>query len=414
MDILDIINDPHELEMLYREDRTAFKNEFNRIYPEIAGIPAAGFWNERLNYESDEIAEATSKRPYELFFVIIASLIAGFIAKIPDIFHLKEEFYYPRNVGFVFLPILIGYFAWKNNLDKKKIIVLGSIVLSFVIFMNFLPAANSNTLILAAIHLPLFLWTLAGYAFTRGEYKNYSKKLEFLRFNGDLLIVIVPILISGGILTALSSFLFSLINIDVKEFYFRYIGVMGLSAAPIVAAYILGNNPKLVSKVSPIIAKIFSPLVLITLFIYLIAMLFSGKNPYSDREFLLAFNFLLIGVMAIILFSVAGSFNKREYKAGSIILFALSVLTIVVNCVALSAILYRITEMGFSPNRLAVLGSNILMLTNLLLVAFRLYRNVSNKADISEVENSITMFLPVYSIWTIIVVVIFPFVFWFK
>lgn len=426
MDILANINDPGGLERLYRKDKVQFKNDFDLIYPEIKDNMLAGFWNERLNFENNDAVllstiekehenTENSKSSFDLLFIIIASLLAGVIAKLPDFFNLNEEFFYPRNIGFIFFPLLIIFFAWKNNLVQKKSIGIAAIVLSAIVFMNLLPGdMNSSTLKLSAIHLPLFLWTISGYAFTGGDLKSYSKKLEFLRFNGDVLIVIAPILISGAILTALSSLLFSLIDINVKEFYFRYIGIMGLSAAPIVAAYIVRSNPKLVSKVSPIIAKIFSPLVLLTLAVYLTAMLFSGKNIYSDREFLLAFNFLLIGVMAIILFSVAGSFNKKEYKAGSIILLALSVLTIIINCIALSAILYRIKELGFSPNRLAVLGSNILMLWNLLLVAFRLYRNVSNKADISEVENSITMFLPVYSVWTLIVVVIFPFVFWFK
>ncbi|CAN5567070.1 DUF4153 domain-containing protein [soil metagenome] len=411
-DILSGINDPEYLEKLFREDEVEFKNEFNLTYPAISGSPLAGFWNARLNYENSETTTKFDKSSSELLFIIVASLLAGFIAKVPDIFPINEDFYYPRNLGFVFLPLLIGYFAWKNKFDRTKILLLGVVILVLIIFMNLLPGDNnSHTLILSAVHLPLFLFSVLGYAFTGGDYKSFTKRLEFLRFNGDLLIVIAPILISGSILTGLSTLLFSLINVDVHEIYFRYVGVMGLSAAPIVAAYIVKSNPKLVSRVSPIIAKIFSPLVLITLVVYLIAMLFSGKNIYSDREFLLAFNFLLIGVMAIILFSVAGSFKKSEYKAGSIILLALSVLTIVVNCIALSAIIFRITELGLSPNRLAVLGSNVLIFANLLVVAFRLYRNVFKNSDIREVEDSITLFLPVYSVWAIIVVIIFPFIF---
>ena len=128
----------------------------------------------------------------------------------------------------------------------------------------------------------------------------------------------------------------------------------------------------------------------------------------------MTFNFLLIGVMAIILFSVAGTFKNKENPAGSFILLALSVVTIIVNGIALSAILFRISEWGITPNRLAILGANILMLTNLFMVAIRLFNNVRKKSDISEVENSISMFLPVYSLWTIIVTFIFPLIFNFK
>ena len=118
--------------------------------------------------------------------------------------------------------------------------------------------------------------------------------------------------------------------------------------------------------------------------------------------------------MAIILFSVAETFKKNENRTGGFILFALSIVTVIVNGIALSAILFRISEWGITPNRLAVLGGNILMLTNLLMVTFRLFKSVSKKADISEVENSISMFLPIYILWTVIVTFIFPLLFHFK
>jgi len=155
-------------------------------------------------------------------------------------------------------------------------------------------------------------------------------------------------------------------------------------------------------------------LVLITLVVYLVAILFSGKDPYKDRDFLMIFNFLLIGVMAIILFSVAETFKKSENRINSFFLSALSIVTVIVNGIALSAILFRISEWGITPNRLAVLGGNVLMLINLLIVTFKLIKNISKKTDLSEVENAISMFLPVYILWTIIVTFIFPLLFHFK
>lgn len=71
-------NDPGELEKMYRINKLEFKREFRTIYPELKGRPLADFWYERLNYESDEISLGTNT---ELFFVIIASFLAGIIAK---------------------------------------------------------------------------------------------------------------------------------------------------------------------------------------------------------------------------------------------------------------------------------------------------------------------------------------------
>jgi hypothetical protein len=166
--------------------------------------------------------------------------------------------------------------------------------------------------------------------------------------------------------------------------------------------------------VSPVIAKIFSPLVLITLIAYLAAIVMSKKDLYNDREFLLTFNALLIGVMAIILFSVAGTATPAKNFAEILILFLLSLLTIIINAIALSAIVFRISEWGITPNRIAVLGANILMLLNLIFVGVRLLQALSRKRDTTEVGSAIALFLPGYAIWIFLVTFFFPLIFNFK
>ena len=266
---------------------------------------------------------------------------------------------------------------------------------------------------LSSIHLPLFLWAVLGFGYV-GNIWNNQKRLEFLRYNGDLVIMTTLLVIAGGILTAITIGLFKLIGFKIEKFYFDYIAVFGAAALPIIATYLTQTNPQLVNKVSPVIAKIFSPLVLIMLVVYMVAIFYSGKDPYQDRDFLMIFNVLLIGVMAIILFSVAESLKKNENRTSRFILLALSIVTIIVNAVALSAILFRISEWGITPNRLAVLGGNILILTNLLLVTFKLFKNVTKKADIVKVENAISGFLPIYILWTVVITFIFPLIFQFK
>jgi len=221
-------------------------------------------------------------------------------------------------------------------------------------------------------------------------------------------------LIAGGILSAVTVGLFKLIEIPIEEFYFKYVAIWGLAAAPIAATYLVRSNPQLVQNVSPVIAKVFTPLVLIMITAYLIAIIYTGKDPYNDREFLMVFNILLIGVMAIILFSVAESSDRKSNKTGILLLLALSVVTIIVNGIALSAIIFRITEWGITPNRIAVFGANILILMNLLLVTFKLFKSLRNSDELQSVENSIAIFLPVYTGWTIIVVFLFPILFNFQ
>ncbi len=406
------LDNPNQLEKLYRENKTAFKKEFNTLYPDIKENKTAQIWNERLNFESEEIYWGTKN---ELIFVIFASIIAGFIAKLPHYFDFTEEFFYQRNLAFVVFPLLVTYFVWKQNTPINRIVIASIAIIVSVLYINFLPNNNqSDTFILACIHLPLFLWAVLGFTYLGDDVKNNRRRLEFLRYNGDLVVMTAIILLAGGLFSALTINLFSLIDIHIEEFYFKNIGVWGLAASPIVGTYLVQTNPLLVNKVSPVIAKIFTPFVLVTLVVYLVAVIYTGKDPYNDREFLLIFNLLLIGVMAITFFSIAESSKTSGSKITTLLLFTLSIVTIVVNGIALSAIVFRISEWGITPNRLAVLGSNVLILLNLLYMSFRLFKLIKDKNEIENVGNSIAYFLPVYSLWTIIVTFLFPVIFKFK
>jgi hypothetical protein len=410
-DIITHLNNPRQLEKMYRTNKARFKEEFSALYPALRANKLADFWNERLNYDSDEINWGSRT---ELLLVITASVLAWIIAKLPEFLSINEDFFYPRNIGFIVFPLLTLYFAWKNKLSTGKISFIIAATLAGLLFINFLPhASQSDTLILSCIHLILFLWSLLGFTF-QGNNKDYDiQRLNFLKYNGDLLVITTLILISGAIMTVLTGGLFSLIGFNPKEFYFKNIAIFALAVAPIIGTYLTQCNPQLVGKVSPVIAKLFSPLVTIMLIIYLIAMVYSGKDPYNDRESLLIFNALLIGVMAIIFFSLAGMSEAKSYTE-VLILLILSVLTIAVNCVALSAIVFRISEWGFTPNRSAILGSNILILINLLLVTSQLFRAISGKTDISRVRKTIAAYLPVYFVWAVIVTFLFPLIFGFK
>ena len=402
---------PAQLEKLYRQNKLQFKQAFNELYPEFQDNPAALFWHERLNYSQEEVSSSSGR---ELLFVVIAALLAGVIAKLPAILQMDEEYFYPRNIGFIVFPILTAYFAWKHRLQAGMIGLVAGLTLIAVLFINLLPKdESSDTLVLSCMHLLLFLWSVLGIAYVGNTRNSIENRLGYLRYNGDLAVITALILIAGGILSGITIGLFSLLGIVIERFYFEYIVVFGLAAAPIVGTYLTQNNPQLVGKVSPVIARIFSPLVLVMLITYLVAMLYSGKDPYNDREFLLLFNALLIGVMAIIFFSIAEA-SKKKSRAEIWILLLLSVVTIIVNCVALSAILFRISEWGITANRLAVLGSNLLILGNLVLVTAQLFKAARKKQAVDSVGMIIARYLPVYCIWTAIVTFVFPFVFGFR
>lgn len=405
------INNPKQLEKMYRENKAIFITSFNAVFQELRDEPAAQAWNERLNYKDESVFWGSKN---EILFIVVAAFIGGLIAKIPSFLGLEYDVYMSKNIGFVVFPILTMYFIWKQQLAVHKFILPFILYIGSAIFVNSLPYnENSSTFILTLMHLPIFLWAILGYTFIGGDLKNNHKTIAFLKYNGNFVIMTGLIFISGMFFTGITIALFELLKIDIKDFYFEQIAVWGLAAMPILSTFLIQNNPELVNKISPTIARIFTPIIFVTLLVFLSTLIYTGVNIYNDRNFLLLFNILLIAVMSIILFSLTEVTNNASSKINLIILLGLALLTIIANAIALSAISFRLSEFGLSPNRLAVLGANLLMFAHLLLVSYGLIKNLNGKATLQNVEAKIALFIPVYAIWAAFISFVLPFIFQF-
>ena len=408
------LDQPEQLEKLYRTDRKRFEKAFFAIYPTIESHHTADFWRARLAYDHQGEPNRQFMKS-DLLFLLLACLLAGILIKIPQLIGFDPDLtdYYMKNGGIIlFLGLSAFAFLTKDKLRPKQLLLSLPVFALSALYINLLPGGEeSDSVVLAYIHLPLLMWCLYGLVYVGFDTGKLMKRIDYIRYNGDLAILTAIILIAGGMLTAITIGLFSAIELNIEQFYMENIAIVGVVSAPIVATYIIRTFPAITNKIAPIIASIFSPLVLITLLIYLVSIIVTGKDPYDDREFLLVFNLMLLGVMAIIVFSVTGtSVNKRQ-RFNEWTLFILSAVTLLVNLIALSAIIYRLGEFGFSPNRVAVIGSNLLIFVHLLLIMIDLYKVIWRGKEIKTVELTIAKYLPIYAAWTIFVVFILPFLF---
>jgi len=221
------------------------------------------------------------------------------------------------------------------------------------------------------------------------------------------------ILLAGGVLMAVTLGLFDVIGMDIERFYADFIAIPGGVAAPVIAWYLIRTYPGITGKIAPVIARVFTPVVLVTLTVYLVSLIFSHSRILENRNLLIIFNVMLLGVLALILFSISGIVKGTSGKNTLPALFFLSVLAIVINSVALIAIISRITD-GITPNRTVVLVTNILVFLNLILIALRLFRSCFKGDPVERVEKSIARYLPVYAGWTVIAIFLLPLVFGFR
>ncbi len=342
-------------------------------------------------------------------------LAGGTLAKIPAWTSLTEEFFYMRNIAFLVLPGIAFYFLIRNAVNRGFLAGIGLVFLGGAVFVNALPdAPNSDTLILACLHLPFFLWALTGLAFAGEAYRELPPRMSYLKFNGEMIIYAVLLGLGGMLLTALTLGLFSVIGLNIEQWYLENVGIYGAAAVPIVATYITIHRADLGQRIAPAIAKIFSPLVLLTLVAFLIANVVQGKSPYTDRDFLIVFNAMLMGVLAIAIFTISERPSSDTRIASDYTALALVAVALVVDVIALSAIVFRLSSYGLTPNRLAVLGANLLVFGNLAGILYYYIGFLSGKVDMEDVEQWVTRYLPLYAAWTAFVVFAMPFLFGFS
>lgn len=403
------IDFPEGLEKLYRVDPKNFEVSFRLLTNEF-DTPLIRFWKIRLS--SDQSVESKTFRSMDLLILILLSLATGFLVKIPDLFGtINENYFYPRNLAILVFNGLILYSFWQNGLfERKRFFQYGGIILTLLLYVNNLPVSQSDSINLSLLHIPIFLWFIFGWAYLSFETENLKRRIEFIRYNGDLLIMTGLILIAGVLLTAITIGLFSVIKMDISDFYLRYIAVFGAVAAPIVASWLLVIYPNLTRKIAPVIAKLFTPLVFVTLFIFLIALIFSRADLFVDRDLLILLNILIISVMAIIVFSIAELDKSARKNFQVMVLFLLAVLTVVINAIAFYAMVVRLFT-GFTPNRTVVMGFNILIFIHLCLLTRRLYFSYFKNQPLEGVENAVASYLNVYLYWSLFVIFLIPFLF---
>jgi hypothetical protein len=410
--IIQSINDPEALEMLFRKDKRGFALDF----PEAsAGIEndLVRFWQIRLQNETTGQNHPSLKT--DLWIVAVLSIVIALLVKSHLLFSKMtvEDFWF-RNLSTIAFAGLTAWFVLKNRImGVKNILLLALPTVLLTLFLNLLPEKLYDTTRLAFIHAPLFMWFIFGLAWVSFNYTNKSTVSAFIRYNGELAIMYGLLCIAGAILSGMTISLFSIIGMEIGMFYTENIVIIGLAVFPVIAAWLITLYPDITSRIVPIIVRIFTPLVFITAVVYLVAITVSGINLSTNRDFLIIFNLLLLGVMAIIVFSLSELDKSNIRKLNVILLFLLAVVTLIIDLYALSAIISRLSE-GFTPNRTVVMISNVLFLVNLLLILPDLFLAGFKGKSLDRVKKIICNYLPVYFLYCVVVIFVFPFIFGMK
>jgi len=232
--------------------------------------------------------------------------------------------------------------------------------------------------------------------------------MNFVRFSGELAIYYVLIALGGGVLTAFTVLMFDAIGLKADWLVAAWLIPCGATGAVIVAAGLVEARQSVIGNMAPVLTRLFTPLFTILLLVFLATMAWTGNPINVQREVLISFDLLLAVVVGLVLYAVSARVPEAPpgFFDGLQLLLVASAL--VVDGVALWAIAARISEFGFSPNRVAALGENLILLVNLAWSAWLYAQFLRRRGSFTALERWQIAYLPVYSVWAALVVVVFP------
>jgi hypothetical protein len=221
----------------------------------------------------------------------------------------------------------------------------------------------------------------------------------------------VLIALGGGVLTAFMAMIFQAIGIDIEPFFESWLLPCGAMGAVVVASWLVEAKQSVIENMAPVLTRLFSPLFAAVLVTFLGTSLWTGRGVDIERDVLIAFDLLLVVVLGLLLYSVSARDPRSPPGAFDVVQVVLVISALLADAVALWAITARITEFGFSPNRVAALGENVILLVNLAWSAVLYIRFLRGRGSFTGLERWQTDYLPVYAVWAAIVVIVFPPVF---
>jgi hypothetical protein len=357
-------------------------------------------------------------KPRDAAVAVGLAVAAAVAIKIPGLFGLRipgppaAVSFYLRNLSLFVLPFLAVFFALKRGLHRRGWYWLAVPFVAAGLVVNLLPfKPDSHTLVLAAIHLPIALWLMVCYAYTGGRWRGHEQRMNYVRFSGEWFIYYTLIALGGGILMGLTLFIFEAIGLDAERALVEWVLPCGAMGAVIIGAWLVEHKQSVIENMAPVLTWLFTPLFAALLLIFVVAIVWTGNAISVEREVLIGFDLLLVLVLGLLLYAISARDPQAPPGRFDGLQLLLVTCALIVDALALWAIAARISEFGFSPNKTAALGLNLLLLVNLAWSAVLYARFLAGRAPFTRLERWQTAYMPAFAVWAGIVTALFPVIF---
>jgi hypothetical protein len=319
-----------------------------------------------------------------------------------------------RNATLFVLPFLAAYFARGRQLDTRRWVLTVAPFAVAALVVNLYPwDADSDSEVLVALYLPVALWFAVAYPYMGGTVRSHERRMDFVRFTGEWLIYYVLIALGGGVLMALIAGIFQPAGVDGDRIA-QWVVPSGAAGAVVVAAWLVESKQRVVENMAPVLSMIFTPLFAVMLTIAALVYAATGLGGAFDRELVSVLDALLLVVLGLVLYGMSAREPSTSPSWMDRVQLVAVVSALVLDLMVLGAMIARIGDLGFTPNRAAALGLNLVLLVNLAGAAWLAVRFIRRRTTLHRLERWQTTYLPVFALWAATVVVVIPPLFGFQ
>ncbi|WP_341729475.1 permease prefix domain 1-containing protein [Brooklawnia sp.] len=322
------------------------------------------------------------------------------------------------NAALLILPFVAGYLGWKRRLRLPTAAVIAGIFVVLAVALNAYPFDDSgSTMLVATLHAPVVAWGAVGLGYVGGRWRSQERRMDFVRFTGELVIYYVLLALGGGVLLALLAMVLTLADlpsVSIDTMLGRWILPLAAPGAVLVAAWLVEAKQNVVENIAPVLTKVFTPLTFLMLVGCLVALIHAGDLTEADRTLLIVMDAILVLVLGLLLYAVSARDPLAPPQFFDGLQVALLIAAIGVDAVGMAAMTSRIAEFGASPNKVVALGLNVLLLIQLVWSAVLGAGFCLGRRPFAQLFGWQTRFLPAYLIWAGFVVLAIPPIFAFN
>ena len=387
--------------------------DLDTLSREFAREHSDRLWKQ-LVLTGEEGSESAAEGWLEALAFAVAAAITMQVARLIAGFPEEEAGWLYRNLSLFVLPFLAGYFARRRGLDARGWVLTAVPFVIAALLVNLYPWDDpSSTEALVMAHLPVLLWFAVAYPYMSGA-TDSRERMDFVRFTGEWIIYYVLIALGGGVLLGLTAAILEPIDPDLGEAVIEWVLPSGAAGAVIVAAWLVESKQHVVENMAPVLTTLFTPLFAVMLPVAAVTYAVSGAAGDFDRELLGVFDALMVVVLGLVLYAMSARDSSRPVGLMDRVQLVAVVSALVLDVMVLGAMLVRIIDLGFTPNRAAALGLNVLLLVNLAGAAWFSIQFLRGRVAFHRLERWQTSYLPVFALWTAAVVGVLPVLFAFE